>query len=114
MPTASLNEAPFSQAMPHHLAKPLAVTRAEETVHTIHRRSRSHHGATLRTLGHAAEYLATRSFSIESPDAGDRQAIHILIRLSREIFDDYASLTQRHHPVTDWIMGQAVRLYGAA
>jgi hypothetical protein len=44
----------------------------------------------------------------------EREAIHILQRLSREIFDDYVAMTQQRHPVTDWIMNQAVRLYGAA
>ncbi|MBS1822236.1 MAG: hypothetical protein JST61_09715 [Acidobacteria bacterium] len=114
MPTASPNEAPFSQGTRHHLAKSSAFEPTEETILTIHRRSRSHHGATLRTLGHAAEYLAARSFTGNVHSASDREAIHVLMRLSRDVFDDYARLTRRHHPVADWIMGQAVRIYGAA
>ncbi len=82
---------------------------------TIHRRTESHHGRTLQRLGHAAEYLAdSRLFLISSSAASDEEAIRILMRLSREIFDDYAALTKQSHPVTDWIMNQAVRIYGAA
>lgn len=114
MPTASLKESPFSQNVLHHLAKPHFASCSEETVRTIHRRTKSHHGAALRILGHAAEYLSARPFAVESPDAGDLKAAHILMRLSREVFDDYASSTRRHHPVADWIMDQAVRIYGAA
>ncbi|MBS1799172.1 MAG: hypothetical protein JSS95_05030 [Acidobacteria bacterium] len=114
MPTASRSAAPFSQ---HRTSLPVKLhpaPRAEEAVLTIHRRSRSHHGATLQTLGHAAEHLAARSFAAEATDAGDREATHILMRLSREVFDDYVRLTRQRHPVADWIMGQAVRVYGAA
>jgi hypothetical protein len=46
--------------------------------------------------------------------AADREAIHILMRLSREIFDDYAATNHKRRPITDWLMSQAVRVYGAA
>jgi hypothetical protein len=83
---------------------------------TIHRRTESHHGRALRTLGHAAEYLVdTRSTSISRAEAAaDQQAVRILMRLSREVFEEYAALTMHHHPVTDWVMSRAVRIYGAA
>src|SRR5438309_1364373 len=59
----------------------------ENTRLTIHRRTASHHGSTLRTLGHAAEYLAaSRAACIEVVDAAaEREAIHILMRLSRQV-----------------------------
>jgi 23S rRNA maturation-related 3'-5' exoribonuclease YhaM len=67
-------------------------------------------------LGHAAEYLVnTRSTSISQAEAAtDRQAVRILMRLSREVFEEYAAITQHHHPVADWVMDRAVRIYGAA
>lgn len=83
---------------------------------TIHRRSSSHHGDTLRKLGHAAEYLVnSRMFSPEIVEtAGDREAVHILMRLSSEIFDEYAIIGTQRHPIADWVMETAVRMYGAA
>jgi len=82
---------------------------------TIHRRTASHHGDALRTLGHAAEYLvSSRAFSIERPETmADREAAQILVGLSRQVFEEYARINSQHHPVTDWIMKRAVRIYGA-
>ncbi len=58
---------------------------------TIYRITETHHGRTLLTLGHAAEYLAdTRRFFF--PDTASRaedEAIHILMRLARNVFDEY-------------------------
>jgi hypothetical protein len=67
-------------------------------------------------LGHAAEYLVnSRMFSPESMEtAGDREAIHILMRLSREVFDEYAVAATHRRPIFDWMMSRAVRIYGAA
>ena len=83
---------------------------------TVHRRTVSHHGRALRTLGHAAEYLVnSRAFSIERPGTiADSEAVRILMRLSREVFEEYAAITSQHHTVTDWIMNRAIRIYGAA
>jgi hypothetical protein len=83
---------------------------------TIHRLTESHHGGTLRTLGHAAEYLiATRAIAFDQPETkADREALRILRELSRRVFDEYAERSRQHHPVTDWIMSQAVRVYGSA
>jgi hypothetical protein len=115
MLTASLNQASFSQDESHGLPDSFSASSEKRRQLTIHRRTISHHGSTLRILGHAAEYLTDlQTLSIESPDAGDCEAIHILMRLSREVFDEYAQLTRQHHPVTDWIMNRAIRVYGAA
>lgn len=83
---------------------------------TVLSQSRSHHGDSLRMLGHAAEYLVdSRMFSPEIPETmGDREAVHILMRVRREVFDEYAVIADRRHSVTDWGMGRAVRIYGAA
>jgi hypothetical protein len=87
----------------------------KEAILAINRKTKSHHGSTLRTLGRAAEHLAkSNSFLATCPDRGDREAIHILMRVSREVFEEYADITRQRHPVTDWIMSQAVRVYGAA
>ena len=70
----------------------------------------------LRTLGHAAEYLVnSRASSIERPVTGeDREAVRILMRQSREVFEEYAAITSQQHPVVDWIVNRAIRIYGAA
>ena len=83
---------------------------------TIHRCTVSHHGQALRTLGHAAEYLVnSRAFSIERPvTREDREAVRILMRQSREVFEEYAAITSQQHPVVDWIVNRAIRIYGAA
>jgi len=91
------------------------IRRAADLNLTIHRRTESHHGRSLQILGHAAEYLAdSRMFLVEGSDSSDQEAIRILMRLSREVFDDYAAVTHQRHPVTDWLMSKAVRIYGAA
>jgi hypothetical protein len=119
MSTASLNgtrtdSADERSALPLSLS--LAESRYGHSDLTIHRRSTSHHGNTLRTLGHAAEYLVdSRLFSLEIGEtAGDREAVRILMRLSREIFDEYAVIASQSHPIADWVMEKAVCVYGAA
>lgn len=79
---------------------------------TIHRITRTHHGRTLLTLGHAAEYLAnSRRYSIQAFDnKSDDEAIHVLMGLSRGVFEDFAQ-----HPVWtrrfwNWVVERAVRL----
>ncbi|HEX7158412.1 MAG TPA: hypothetical protein VF214_05345, partial [Edaphobacter sp.] len=57
---------------------------------TIHRRTDTHHGVTLRLLGHAAEYLVESRMFAASDSKADQEAVHILMRLSREIFEEYA------------------------
>jgi hypothetical protein len=84
---------------------------------TIHRRTTTHHGASLKLLGHAAEYL-TDSIATGNGHDGDeaavREAVHLLMRTSREVFDDYAAANSRRHSIADWIMRGAVRVYGRA
>jgi hypothetical protein len=59
---------------------------------TIHRITKTHHGRTLVSLGHAAEYLAnSRRFLLrEKMNDSDNEAIHLLMSLSRRVFDEYA------------------------
>jgi hypothetical protein len=61
---------------------------------TIHRITETHHGRTLLTLGHAAEYLAdSRRFLFPETSTGaDDEAIHILMELSSQVFTEYAEL----------------------
>src|ERR1700753_1696206 len=59
---------------------------------TIHRLTETHHGRTLLTLGRAAEYLvnsrrySTRVFDLEA----EVEAVHLLMELSRTVFEEYA------------------------
>jgi hypothetical protein len=80
---------------------------------TIHRITRTHHGRTLLTLGHAAEYLAnSRRYSTEKVDhASNVEAIHILMELSRSVFDDFAERRTLNRRLEDWLISRAVRLF---
>ena len=80
---------------------------------TIHRITRTHHGRTLLTLGHAAEYLTnTRRYSTEKVDhASNVEAIHILMGLSRSVFDDFAERRTLSRRFEHWLIGRAVRLF---
>lgn len=78
---------------------------------TIHRRTDTHHGATLRVLGHAAEYLVeSRRFDMRATKADDA-AVHILMRLSREIFEEYAESVAARRRFHDWLMDKVVQQY---
>jgi hypothetical protein len=58
---------------------------------TIRRITETHHGRTLLMLGHAAEHLAnSRRFQVEEIDASEAEAMHILMGLSRSVFDEFA------------------------
>ena len=80
---------------------------------TIHRITRTHHGRTLLTLGHAAEYLAnSRRYSTERVDhASNVEAIHILMELSRSVFDDFAERRTVGRRFEEWLVDRAVRLF---
>jgi hypothetical protein len=80
---------------------------------TIHRITRTHHGRTLLTLGHAAEYLAnSRRYSTEKVDhASNVDAIHVLMELSRSVFDDFAERHTLGRRLEQWLIGSAVRLF---
>ena len=79
---------------------------------TIHRITGTHHGRTLLTLGHAAEYLATsRRYSAEKVDhAANIEAIHILMELSRDVFEDFADRRELNRRFQDWLIEGAVGL----
>jgi hypothetical protein len=80
---------------------------------TIHRITRTHHGRTLLTLGHAAEYLVnSRRYSTEKIDhASNVEAIHILMELSRSVFDEFAERRTLSRRLEQWLIGSAVRLF---
>ena len=80
---------------------------------TIHRITGTHHGRTLLTLGHAAEYLAnSRRYSIEKVDhAANVEAIHILMELSRSVFEDFAERRTVSRRLEDWLIDRAVQLF---
>ncbi len=80
---------------------------------TIHRITSTHHGRTLLTLGHAAEYLVnSRRYSTEKVDhASNVEAIHILMELSRSVFDDFAERRALSRRLEQWLIGRAVRLF---
>lgn len=79
---------------------------------TIHRITRTHHGRTLLTLGHAAEYLAnSRRYSIQAFDnKSDDEAIHILMGLSRTVFEDFAQHPAWTRRFWNWVVERVVRL----
>jgi hypothetical protein len=79
---------------------------------TIHRITQTHHGRTLLTLGHAAEYLtnsrrySTRVFDREA----EVEAVHLLMGLSREVFEDFAEQRSLNVRFADSLVEGAVRL----
>jgi hypothetical protein len=80
---------------------------------TVHRITKTHHGRTLLTLGHAAEYLAnSRRYSTREIDhASEVEAVHILMGLSRTVFEDFAERRTLSHRFEEWLIGRAVRLF---
>jgi hypothetical protein len=80
---------------------------------TIHRITGDHHGRTLLLLGHAAEHLAHNGrYSIKRVDqAANAEAIHILMGLSREVFEEFAERRTLSARVQDWLVERAVRLF---
>jgi hypothetical protein len=79
---------------------------------TIHRSTKSHHGRTLLILGHAAEYLAnSRRFTmLRFDDSADEEAIHILMELSRKVFEEFAEQTTKKRRMGDWVIYRVVGL----
>jgi hypothetical protein len=75
---------------------------------TIHRRTDTHHGATLRLLGHAAEYLVELRILEASERKANQEAVHILMKLSREIFEEYAEAVAVRKRFHDWMMDRIV------
>src|SRR5438874_9374319 len=77
---------------------------------TIHRVTSTHHGRTLLTLGHAAEYLANSGrYSTGKVDhAANLEAIHILMEVSRSVFEEFAERRPLNRRVEDWVIERAV------
>lgn len=66
------------------------------------------HGRILTMLGHAAEHLASsRRFVFEESEEStdDDEAIHILMSLSRDVFEEYAASFQEGGDEGDFDMG---------
>jgi hypothetical protein len=80
---------------------------------TIHRITKTHHGRTLLTLGRAAEYLAdSRRYSTGRFDhAAEVEAIHLLMGLSRSVFEEFAEQRTLHQRFQDWLVVRAVRVF---
>src|SRR5580700_11875636 len=83
---------------------------------TIHRITSTHHGRTLLTLGHAAEYLAnSRKYSTQKVDyQANVEAVHILMELSRRVFEEYADRKALSRRVEDWVIEQTVGIVETA
>ena len=79
---------------------------------TIHRITSTHHGRTLLMLGHAAEHLATsRRFSTEKVNhTANVEAVHILLELSRRVFEDFAERRSLNERLQDWLVAGVVGL----
>ena len=83
---------------------------------TIHRITKTHHGRTLLLLGHAAEHLANgqRFSADQAPHPGDQaglaEAIHILLGLSRAVFDEFAGHNTRRWRVEQWAIARLTGL----
>jgi hypothetical protein len=61
-------------------------------------------------LGHAAEYLVhSRRFQAAAHDS-DNEAIHILMGLSRVVFDDYANGVSKGRRLEGLVLGCVTRL----
>jgi hypothetical protein len=43
--------------------------------------------------------------------AANVEAVHILMEVSRSVFDDFAECRSLPRRVEDWLVGQAVRLF---
>jgi hypothetical protein len=78
---------------------------------TIRRITGTHHGRTLLTLGHAAEYLAnSRRYSMRAYDReAEVEAVHILLELSRSVFEEYAERRSLHRRFENWLIERAAR-----
>ena len=83
---------------------------------TIHRITQTHHGRTLLTLGHAAEYLAnSRKYSTQKVDyQANVEAVQILMELSRRVFEEYANRKALSRRVEDWVIEQTVGIVETA
>ena len=79
---------------------------------TIHRVTGTHHGRTLLVLGHAAEYLvdSRRFLQRAAVNDSDNEAIHILMGLSRNVFDEYAEGVSKGRGLDRLMLGFVTRI----
>jgi|HubBroStandDraft_6_1064221.scaffolds.fasta_scaffold741028_1 hypothetical protein len=79
---------------------------------TIHRVTATHHGRTLLMLGHAAEYLVDSHRFVQQGTANDsdNEAVHILMGLSRSVFDEYAKGASKGRRMDRLVLGFVTRL----
>src|ERR1700742_2044556 len=77
---------------------------------TIHRITDTHHGRTLLSLGRAAEYLVnSRRYSTRVYDReAEVEAVHLLMELSRMVFEEYAERRTLQRRFQDWVIERAV------
>jgi hypothetical protein len=102
---------PMPSLVPANTCEPVVLCESDQQLTTPRRTN----GRTLQILGHAAEHL-TDQLTLDNEAVhvdATREAIHILLRLSREVFEEYANATRRYHPA-DWLMRQDIGVYGAA
>jgi hypothetical protein len=78
---------------------------------TIHRLTKTHHGRTLLMLGHAAEHLInSRRFMVQAKaNDSDNEAVHILMGLSRNVFDEYAEGASKARGLDGLLLGCVTR-----
>jgi hypothetical protein len=95
---------------------PVTLSAANSPMHapdlTIHRVTGTHHGRTLLMLGHAAEYLvdSRRFLQRAAVNHSDNEAIHILMGLSRNVFDEYAEGVSKVRRLDRLLLGFVTRL----
>jgi hypothetical protein len=78
-------------------------------------RSRYQTGRALESLGHAVEYLVdSRLFLVDEPATrADSEALHLLMRLSREVFEERKERKElissdRRLRLREWITSRSV------
>jgi hypothetical protein len=110
-------QAPRPVLIPQRKSKPLPSLSAGRAVTsvgdlTIHRITDTHHGRTLLTLGHAAEYLAnSHRYSTPKTDRdAEVEAIHLLMTASRAVFEEYAARPSVRRRLEDWVVERTVRV----
>jgi hypothetical protein len=103
-------QSPGSPQLPATLSAANSPTDAPDL--TIHRVTGTHHGRTLLMLGHAAEYLvdSRRFLQRAAVNDSDNEAIHILMGLSRNVFDEYAEGVSKGRRLDRLMLGFVTRL----
>jgi hypothetical protein len=105
-----VNRSPGSSQLPATLSAANGPTDAPDL--TIHRVTGTHHGRTLLMLGHAAEYLvdSRRFLQRAAVNHSDNEAIHILMGLSRTVFDEYAGGVSKGRRLDRLMLGFVTRI----